>query len=95
MLRGGEGSADLIPMLHEKQNAIKKLPPKLIMGFSDITALLLYFSQHYNWPVIHGFNARQLALQTISPLSEKLTFNMKTPLADLVKLQFIMFQNFN
>jgi muramoyltetrapeptide carboxypeptidase len=75
MLRGGEGSADLIPMLHEKQNAIKKLPPKLIMGFSDITALLLYFSQHYNWPVIHGFNARQLALQTISPLSEKLTFD--------------------
>lgn len=75
-LRGGEGSADLIPFIDKQRDQIKQLEPKLLMGFSDITALLLYFSQQYNWPVIHGFNARQLALKTIAPESEKSTFDL-------------------
>jgi len=50
-LRGGYGSMRLIPHL-------KKLKPpkhpKLFIGFSDITSLHLFFTQHWNWPVIHG-----------------------------------------
>ncbi len=59
-LRGGEGSADTLPFIHRHKKRIAKLSPKPLIGFSDITALLVYFAQHYNWPVIHGPGALQL-----------------------------------
>jgi muramoyltetrapeptide carboxypeptidase len=34
--------------------------PKLFIGFSDITSLHLFFSQHWNWPVIHGRTISQM-----------------------------------
>lgn len=50
-LRGGYGSARLIEEL-------KKLPKpkreKIFIGYSDITALHLFLSQHWNWHPIHG-----------------------------------------
>lgn len=61
-VRGGEGSADIIPYLEEAQSRIRALKPKRIIGFSDISALLLYFFKKYHWPVIHG----PVALQLIS-----------------------------
>lgn len=57
--RGGEGSADVIPFLEKHADTIKLAKPKLIIGFSDITALLIYFSQRFAWPVIHGPGAFQ------------------------------------
>lgn len=56
-LRGGYGSMRLIPHLL-KLKAPKK--PKLFIGFSDITALHLFFTQHWNWPVIHGRTISQM-----------------------------------
>ncbi len=56
-LRGGYGSMRLIPHL------LKFIPPKkpkFFIGFSDITALHLFFSQHWKWPVIHGRTISQL-----------------------------------
>ncbi len=56
-LRGGYGSMRLIPHL------IKQVPPKrpkLFIGFSDITALHLFFTQQWNWPVIHGRTISQM-----------------------------------
>lgn len=61
-LRGGYGSMRLIPHL-KKLRPPKK--PKLFIGFSDITSLHLYFSQEWNWPVIHG--------RTISQMQKDLT----------------------
>lgn len=50
-LRGGYGSARIIDKL-------KKLPKpkhkKLVIGYSDITALHLFLSQHWQWQTIHG-----------------------------------------
>ncbi len=50
-LRGGYGSARLIDKL-------KKLPKpkneKIFIGFSDVTALHLFLSQHWKWKTIHG-----------------------------------------
>jgi muramoyltetrapeptide carboxypeptidase len=50
-LRGGYGSARLIPYL-------KKIPrpkkEKILIGFSDITALHLFFNQQWGWKSIHG-----------------------------------------
>lgn len=50
-VRGGYGSMRLIPNL-------KKIKPptqsKLFIGMSDITALNLYLSQEWGWPIVHG-----------------------------------------
>lgn len=59
-LRGGEGTADTLPFIHQHQSRIAKLKPKPLIGFSDITALLVYFAQQYQWPVAHGPGALQL-----------------------------------
>ncbi len=57
-LRGGYGSMRLIPHL-------KKLRPpkknKIFLGFSDITALHLFFTQRWNWPTIHCRNICQFS----------------------------------
>lgn len=56
-LRGGYGSMRLIPYLKKLKQPKK---PKLFIGFSDITALHLFFSQEWNWPVIHGRTISQM-----------------------------------
>jgi len=56
-LRGGYGSMRLIPFL-EKLIPPKK--PKLLIGFSDITALHIFFNQKWNWPTLHGRTISQL-----------------------------------
>ena len=53
-VRGGEGSADVIPYLQAHAEALSCVAPKLCLGFSDITAMLLYWSTHWQWPVVHG-----------------------------------------
>ena len=58
-VRGGEGCADIIPYLHEYYHRIQHLKPKTLMGYSDITALLMYFSQTYGWRCIHGTGTYQ------------------------------------
>lgn len=58
-VRGGEGSADIIPYLHTYHDQIKQLKPKTLVGYSDITALLIYFSQTYNWRCIHASGTHQ------------------------------------
>ncbi len=50
-LRGGYGSAKLIIGLQRLQKPIKE---KIFIGFSDITALHIFFSQEWGWKTIHG-----------------------------------------
>lgn len=49
---GGYGATRLITLL--SQYDFSALPPKIIIGFSDITALQLYFYEKYGWPYLHG-----------------------------------------
>jgi muramoyltetrapeptide carboxypeptidase len=56
-LRGGYGSMRLIPHLLKLRPPKK---PKLFIGFSDITALHLFFTQHWKWPTIHGRTISQM-----------------------------------
>ncbi len=48
---GGYGSIALIPYL---ERADLSHFPKILIGFSDITILLLYFHRKYNWVTFHG-----------------------------------------
>ncbi|ASQ46313.1 S66 peptidase family protein [Legionella clemsonensis] len=60
--RGGYGSLRLIP---ELTKLIRPESPKLFLGMSDITALLLFFERQWQWPSIHG----ALAVDKFSPES--------------------------
>lgn len=50
-MRGGYGSARLLPML--EQIALPETP-KLLVGFSDITALQLFITRRWGWPALHA-----------------------------------------
>lgn len=92
-LRGGYGSMRLIPhMLKWK----KPKQTKLFMGFSDVTALHLFFGQNWGWPTIHGRNASAMSLEKtfkdrkevpsiLLGEKENLVFKNLKPLNDLAK----------
>jgi muramoyltetrapeptide carboxypeptidase len=63
LVRGGEGTADMIPYLHNYYDQLAKLPPRTIIGMSDATALLVYCAQNFGWPCIHLSNAIGLTVQ--------------------------------
>ncbi|HEY2931916.1 MAG TPA: LD-carboxypeptidase [Acidobacteriota bacterium] len=48
--RGGYGSTRLLPALKE----LRWESPKILMGCSDITALLAFFTSEQNWVTFHG-----------------------------------------
>jgi muramoyltetrapeptide carboxypeptidase len=56
-LRGGYGSMRLLPFL---ETLTPPKTPKLIIGFSDITSLHIFFNQKWNWPTLHGRTVTQL-----------------------------------
>ncbi|MBS0290046.1 MAG: LD-carboxypeptidase [Proteobacteria bacterium] len=75
-LRGGEGCADILPYIHQHYEEIKTLAPKILLGHSDFTALLVYFEKYYHWPVIHGPSVRQFAQRLLDMNSEKMTMDL-------------------
>jgi muramoyltetrapeptide carboxypeptidase len=50
-LRGGYGCARLIPLLKSRR---LRAHPKILMGFSDLTTLMMYFRKRFGWITIHG-----------------------------------------
>lgn len=59
-LRGGYGSARLLPFLDKMKKPKKK---KILLGFSDITALHLFFNQKWKWNSIHSRVLSQMDAQ--------------------------------
>lgn len=49
--RGGYGMMRILPWLHKK---IFKSPPKIVLGYSDITTFLNYLYQKYGWVTFYG-----------------------------------------
>lgn len=74
-LRGGYGSARLIPDLQKLPKPNKE---KIFIGYSDITVLHLFFSQEWGWKTIHGSNIYDL----VKPEKEKSNF---TKIAEILK----------
>lgn len=92
-LRGGHGSMRLIPAM-EKWKIPKQT--KLFMGFSDVTALHLFFGQKWGWPTIHGRNIsamspeknsadRKEIAKIIAGKKDIIEFKSLKPLNDLAK----------
>jgi muramoyltetrapeptide carboxypeptidase len=75
-LRGGEGTADILPYIDQEREKISMVQPKILMGYSDFTPMLLYFAQHYGWKTIHGPAALLLSQKRITSASEKTTMDL-------------------
>ena len=56
-IRGGYGAAKLIPFLDKLEEPIQ---PKLLLGFSDITALHLFVNKKWHWASMHSPVINQL-----------------------------------
>ena len=61
--RGGYGSQRLLPRL-----ARRTVPdrPKLLVGFSDVTALHVFINQHWGWPTLHAATLSDLGSGRLS-----------------------------
>ena len=58
-IRGGEGTADLLPLLGEQLRQGEDLPTKQLIGSSDATPLLIYLSESSRIRPVHGPNIGQ------------------------------------
>lgn len=94
-MRGGEGTADILPYLELQARLLRQSSSKLLIGFSDFTPLLIYFHQRYAWPVIHGIGARQLPKRTINHLSETMTLNWLRNISDQIEISSLKPLNFS
>lgn len=79
----GYGSIALIPFLDK----VDLSPyPKIFLGFSDITILLLYFHMRYGWVTFHGPTVAQEIYKGMPPTTEialQETITKSTQLGDL------------
>ena len=88
-LRGGCGTSRLLPRL------LDLTPPphkKVLLGFSDSTALHLFLSQRWGWPTLHGptlnyLTTPRLAEPTLLALWTLLTQGTTTVTAKLIPLR--------
>lgn len=90
-IRGGYGAAKLIPFLEEI--AIPK-SSKLLLGFSDITALHLFLENNWNWSSVHSSVISQAItnpklLAELKPIlfgeNINIDYNQLIPLNDLAQ----------
>ena len=79
-MRGGYGSAECLPYLEKVHNQLRHMPETIIMGHSDITSLLLYFSQRLGQRVVHGPVVRDV-------LADKIGLDTLKKLSDFFKTQ--------
>ena len=65
-VRGGYGSQRLLP-----RAARRAVPPrpKLLVGFSDVTALHVFINQHWGWPTLHAATLADLGSGRLSQRS--------------------------
>ena len=52
--RGGYGATRILPLLADRTARHGKPGRKLLIGYSDVTALHAYVSREWNWPTLHG-----------------------------------------
>jgi len=83
-VRGGAGSQRLIPKLDSLLPTDPPPTPKILIGYSDITALHLYLVNKYNWPTMHGIMLDAIGSGSFAPNSPTvkslvdLLFNLTT-----------------
>ena len=77
-VRGGYGSAQILPLI-DKKDLSKKISKKILMGYSDLTALFCHLYKKYKTPIFYGPNIinRHLNSNIISALSNPKDLKIK------------------
>lgn len=57
-VRGGGGGLNLLPYLEASKAQLKTAQPKILVGFSDVTAIHSFVNEQLGWPSVHGVVAR-------------------------------------
>lgn len=81
-IRGGAGAFNLLPFLEQAKERIKKTSPKLLIGFSDVTAIHYYMNTQFGWPTIHGIVALYNANTSDNPSRNEL--NSENSLQEII-----------
>lgn len=67
-VRGGYGAMRLLPRLGRFERPAKR---KLLVGFSDITALQMHLTERWGWSVLHGPMVGALGSQSLSARAKR------------------------
>lgn len=81
-VRGGGGALNLIPYLEANKEKLKKAKPKLVVGFSDVTAVHYFVNNALGWPSIHGVLA-SYNKEMNAANSDKITINDREPIPSI------------
>ncbi len=63
-IRGGSGASAVIPYLIDKQRDFQNM--KILMGFSDFTAMHIFANCYLQWPTIHCPNLKECVNRSVS-----------------------------
>jgi len=80
-VRGGSGALNLYPALHSSRKRISLSTPKMIVGFSDVTAIHSFVNHELNWPSVHGVVAAYN--KNINQIDKNKTLNLKSSLNEV------------
>lgn len=80
-VRGGSGALNLYPALYSNQKRISSSTPKIIIGFSDVTAIHSFVNHDLNWPSVHGVVA--IYNKEINEIDKNKTLNVNSSLNEV------------
>jgi muramoyltetrapeptide carboxypeptidase len=80
-IKGGAGALNLMPYLYQNRDEIKKTSPKIIIGFSDVTAVHYFINKYLGWPSLHGIVAALNKDINNNHKENKVTMNMNNGVA--------------
>lgn len=53
-VKGGGGSVNMLPLLEKKLHDLSTAKPKVLVGFSDVTAVHEFVNKFLGWRTVHG-----------------------------------------
>ncbi|WP_185759841.1 LD-carboxypeptidase [Vibrio pectenicida] len=87
---GGGGAMNLLPYLEQAHSQLAKAKPKIIVGFSDVTAIHNYLNEKLGWDSVHGvvatLNANVLDAQENAAGDSKPRINDLEPLPKIDRI---------
>ncbi|PSV47764.1 MULTISPECIES: LD-carboxypeptidase [unclassified Photobacterium] len=93
--RGGGGALNLLPFLHAYKIQLQEIKPKMIVGFSDVTAIHSFINNELGWQSVHAVNAstnqatnggnEQPIPDLKTLINDGVSYNNVLPLNDLAK----------
>ena len=95
-VNGGGGAFNLLPYLYQNIDALKKAKPKIIIGFSDVTAIHYFVNNVLGWQSIHGVLAgiNSNVYKEKGNKKEGVNYKQSIPNIDVIKEKGITYDNF-